>query len=153
MRHLTSLDTLRQKLPLPQMLIKMIESGRWAHPGDDVMLARIPFIRAPLVFLDSKDNMLFESGPLMGPNEIEYEGFSEYRGSVLGLRDLSWIDVEQTIFIICNKWPGDDVGIALDYRTRINSPRVVGGDWHSGKGCIYHEISSSFDAFVELIGL
>lgn len=144
---------MRRKLPLPQTLIEMIETDRWAHPGDDVMLARIPFIRDPLVFLGSKDNMLFESGPLMGPNEIENEMFSEYRGSAIGDRDLPWIDVEQTLFIICNKWPGDDVGVALDYRTGINSPRVIGGDWRSGNNCIYHEISPSFDAFVELIGL
>lgn len=150
--RLKNLDKMRRELPLPTRLIELIDSGRWVHPGDDVMLAKVPFIRDPLVFLGSKDNMLFESGPLMGPEAIEQEMFSEYRGSAVGERDLPWIDVERTLFIICNKWPGDDVGIALDYRTG-NSPRVVGGDWHSGNNCTYHEISPSFDAFVELIGL
>jgi len=150
---LTCLDKLRRELPLPQTLIDMIESGRWVHPGDNVMLARIPFIRDPLVFLNSKDSMLFNSGPLMGPIELESEVFSEYRGSAIPKRALPWIDVEQTLFIACNRWPGDDVGIALDYRTGIDSPRIVGGDWRSGRNCIYHEISPSFDAFVQLLGL
>jgi hypothetical protein len=131
----------------------MIEAGRWVHPGDDVMRARIPFIRDPLVFLSSKEDMLFESGPLMGPEENEQPCFSEYRGSVIDERELPWIDVEKTIFIICNKYPGDDVGIALDCRTGINSPRIVGGDWHSGRKCIYREISPSFDAFAKLLCL
>lgn len=150
--RLKKLNKLRHQLPLPTTLIEMIESGRWVHPGDDVMLAKIPFIRNPLVFLGSKDSMLFESGPLMGPDEIENETFSEYCGSELSERALPWIDVEQTLFIIVNKWPGDDVGIALDYRTG-NSPRVVGGDWISGNRCVYREISPSFDAFVELLRL
>ncbi len=144
---------MQRNLPLPQMLIELIETGRWVHPGDDVMFAKIPFIQDPLNFLGSKDNMVFESGLLMGHNEIEQEVFSEYRGSVIGERGLPWVDVEQSLFIICNKWPGDDIGTALDYRTGLNSPRVIGGDWRSGNKCIYHEISPTFDAFVELVGL
>jgi len=82
------------------------------------------------------------------------ETFSEFRGSAIGERDLPWIDVEQSLFIICNRWPGDDVGIALDYRSGIDMPRVVGGDWHSGNnGVVYREISPTFDAFIQLLGL
>lgn len=147
------LEQQRRELFLPSTLIELIESGRWVHPSDQVMLSKIPFIRDPLVFLGSKENMIFESGPLMSPDEAENKMFSEYRGSVFDKRDLPWIDVEKTLFIICNKWPGDDVGIALDYRTGNESPRVVGGDWHSGEGCIYREISPSFDRFVEYLGL
>ena len=150
---LKNLNTLRRQLPLPALLVEMIETGHWVHPGDEVMLAKVPFIRDPLVFLGSKDDMLFESGPLMGPSEIEQVIFSEYRGSAVGNRDLPWIDVEQTLIIICNKWPGDDVGIALDYRTGLESPRVVGGDWHSGMNYIYHEICPSFEDFVKLLEL
>lgn len=150
--RLKSLKEMRHELPLPQKLVEMIGSGRWVHPGDDVMLTKVPFIRDPLVFLDTKDKMLFESGPLMRPDEIENEMFCEYRGSVVGKRALPWIDVEQTLFVICNKWPGDDVGIALDYRIG-KSPRVVGSDCYSSKNSVYREISPSFDAFVQLLGL
>ncbi len=151
--RLEDLDKLRQKLVLPDTLTDMIKSGRWNHPGDEVLLSCIPFIRDPLVFLNSKESMLFESGPLMGSEVMESEMFSEYRGSVIKQRDLPWVDVEQLIAIICCEYPGDDVMVALDYRTGMNSPRVVGNDWHSRRGCIYHEISPSFDSFVELIGL
>lgn len=150
--RLKKLDELRSKLPLPHLLIELIDTGRWVHPGDDVLRARIPFIQNPLVFLGSKDDMRFDIGPLMEPDEIENETFSEYLGSAVGERTLPWIDVERTLFIICNKWPGDDVGIALDYRTGT-SPRVVAGDWTSGNRCIYHEISPSFEAFFESLGL
>ncbi len=117
------------------------------------MRAKVPFIHEPLVFLSSKDEMVFESGPLMGPFEAEHPLFSEYRGSVIGKRDLPWVDVEQTLFLIVNKWPGDDVGIALDYRPGLHAPRVVGGDWHSSRNCIYREICPTFADFIDLLGL
>lgn len=95
--------------------------------------------------------MDFNSGPLMGPDESEHAYFSEYRGALVGERELPWADVEKLIFIVVNERPGDDVGIALDYRTGIDTPRVIGMDWHSGKNCIYREISQSFEEFVELL--
>ncbi|SFH86646.1 hypothetical protein SAMN05421753_103263 [Planctomicrobium piriforme] len=147
------IETIRRKLPLPAKLQLMMKEGRWKHPGQEVLAAKIPFIRDPLTFLSSIESMLSNSGPLMRPDENENERFSEYRGSRISSRDLPWIDVEQVIFIICNERIGDDVGIALDYRTGINSPRVVGGDWHSRSGLQYREIAPSFDEFVELIGL
>lgn len=147
-----TLHKVRYQLPLPPLLIELIKRGRWVHPGEDVMRSRVPFITDPLVFLDSRAEMLFESSPLMGRSETESETFSQYRGSAVAARGLPWIDIEKTLFVICNKNPGDDVGIALDYRTGLNSPRVIGGDWRSGS-CIYHEICLTFDAFVELLGL
>jgi hypothetical protein len=144
-------NKIQRNLPLPNRLLKLIETGRWINPGDDVMQAKIHFIRDQLLFLGTKDNMLFNSGPLMGEEEIENEVFSEYRGSLIGDRDLPWIDVEKSLIIICNKWPGDDVAIALDYRTNV--PRIIGSDWHSGDNCLYHEISPTFDTFIDMLEL
>jgi hypothetical protein len=149
--ELPDLYTLRDRLVLPPLLLELIEATRWQHPGDNIMQAKIPFIRDPLIFLESKDEMLRESGPLMGPNGIESMLFSEYRGSIVPPRPLPWLDVEKSIFIICNKRPGDDVGIALDYPTGLEKPRVVGGDWHSGSGLVFREISPTFDDFVNLL--
>jgi hypothetical protein len=39
------------------------------------------------------------------------------RGSVTGPSDLPWLDIEQAFNIAVNRRPGDDVAIALDYRT------------------------------------
>ncbi len=62
--------------------------------------------------------------------------FSEYRGSQVAFRDLPWIDVEKTVFIIINGRIGDDAGIALDYRTGIDTPRVIDSDWHTANGLV-----------------
>ena len=150
--RLKNLEKLQRELLLPPLLAELIASGRWTHPGDDVLLKAVPFITDPLVFHHSKKEMLQKSGPLMGPGRIESEGHSEYRGSAIGERDLPWLDVEKSLYIIANKNIGGDVGIVLDYRPEVE-PRVVGGDWHSGHGIIYREISPTFDAFAELIGL
>lgn len=40
--------------------------------------------------------------------------------------ELPWLDVEQAFFIAVNRVPGDDVGLARDYRTDAHDPRVVG---------------------------
>ena len=61
----------RQELPLPPLLKELIALKRWKHPGDDVLKALIPFIREDLVFLETKPVMVSESGPLMGPDEVE----------------------------------------------------------------------------------
>jgi hypothetical protein len=117
-----------RQLPLPGLLLTMLEDGRWKHPGDEVMVVKVPFIGDPLLFLSSIESMLFNSGPLMARNAAEDSRFSEYLGSQVSFRDLPWIDVEKTVFIIMNEPIGDDAGIALDYRIGIDTPRVIGSD-------------------------
>ena len=149
-----SIKSFRQTLKLPALLESMIESGTWRHPGADVLRRAIPFITDPLIILKTFDHMLSESGPLMGKDAIEEERFSEYRGSRVAKRELPWIDVEKTLFIMCNEIAGDDVGIALDYREDLVEPRVIGGDWHSQPGkLVYHTVATSFAEFAMMIGL
>ena len=151
---LPQIESLRRSLKLPPLLESMIASGTWTHPGADVLRRAVPFITDPLIVLKTFDEMLFESGPIIGHDKIEDERFSEYRGSQIGKRDLPWIDVEKTLFIMCNERLGDDVGIALDYRYSSTEPCVVGGDWHSkSRGIIYRLVANSFAEFAEKIGL
>lgn len=89
----------------------------------------------------------------MENDKSEDEFFAEYKGSIHGFRDLPWQDVEQTIFIIINKIPGDDLGIALDYRLDSDNPRVIGGDWQAENRIEYKEVSPTFEAFVHLLGI
>jgi hypothetical protein len=89
----------------------------------------------------------------MGDTNVESELFSEYRGSLLPRRDLPWLVVDRSIFIIVNKRPGDDAGMALDYRTGVDTPSVVGGDWNDGPRLTYREISSTFSEFIELLDI
>jgi hypothetical protein len=85
--------------------------------------------------------------------------FHVVRGSVVGPGDLPWLDVEQAVNIAVNKRPGDDVAIALDYRTDPSDPRVVGSDaWtgHHETGrfqYVWREVAPSFSAFAEALGL
>jgi hypothetical protein len=148
------INVIRGRLPLPPLLKQLLAAGRWKHPGEDALRRIVPFIQDPLCFLTSHRSMLFESGPLMGPNETENALFCEYRGSAMPARDLPWIDVEQTLFVIVNERPGDDVGIALDFRTGKANPRVVAGDWHSKDdgGLIYREVAPTFPDFAWSLG-
>lgn len=148
------IDSLRRSLKLPRLLIDLMKSGRWSHSGMRLLKVCASFIRDPLVVLPTIDSMFGNSGPLMGHEKAEDELFHEYRGSCLPYRPLPWIDVEKTIFIMCNERIGDDCGIALDYRLDFDNPHVIGSDWHSGfKGVQYRHIADSFDDFVSKVGL
>lgn len=149
----TKIDTVRRRLLLPPLLTTMLETECWTHPGDDALRRVAPFIREPLTALSTFDMMLAGSGPLMAPHESENARFSEYRGSRIAPRELPWVDVEKTLFIFCNKFPGDDVGIALDYRPPTGTPRVVGAHWTDDACLRYQAIAESFDEFIRMIGL
>lgn len=149
-----NIETLRRALPLPSSLIALMDVGQWTHPGSEALRSCAPFLHDPLVVLTSIEAMLFNSGPLMGHSQIEDERLHEYRGSVLAHRPLPWIDVEKTIFIMCNERIGDDCGIALDYRTNPEEPHVIGSDWQSGgNGVVYRKIADSFREFAAMVGL
>lgn len=128
---LPDIDTIRRGLPLPPLLVSLMESGRWVHPGADKLRAVAKYIEEPLTILPSLDSMLFNSGPLMSSRETESQMSYEYRGSAVPYRNLPWIDIEKTIFIMCNERIGDDCGIAPDYRTSLSKPRVICSDWHT----------------------
>lgn len=66
--------------------------------------------------------------------------------------DLPWLDVEQAVFILVNRWPGDEQGIALDYRTSRTDPRVVASDWETTHPCLWREVTPTFSAFVQQLG-
>jgi hypothetical protein len=40
-------------LTVPPLLAGLVDSGRWRHPGDDVMRAALPWFEDPVVFLSS----------------------------------------------------------------------------------------------------
>ena len=58
-----------------------------------------------------------------------------------------------------NRRPGDDVAIALDYRTSPSDPRVVGSDaWTSQHETgqiqyVWREVAPAFSVFAEALGL
>jgi hypothetical protein len=150
-------------LALPRLLVSLLDSGRWRHPGDDVLSAVVPWFEDPLVFLHSPDEMhreswfLYEDGS--ADDRRDSALFHVVRGSVAGPGDLPWLDVEQAFNIAVNKRPGDDVAIALDYRTDPSDPRVVGSDvWTSQHQTgrvqyVWRQVAPAFSVFAEALGL
>jgi hypothetical protein len=150
-------------LALPRLLVSLLDSGRWRHPGDDVLRAVVPWFEDPLDFLHSPGEMrresywLYEDGS--ADDRRDSALFHVVRGSVAGPGDLPWLDVEQAFNIAVNRRPGDDVAIALDYRTDPADPRVVGSDaWTSQHETgrvtyVWREVAPAFSVFAGALGL
>ncbi|WP_329536663.1 hypothetical protein OG568_15685 [Streptomyces sp. NBC_01450] len=68
--------------------------------------------------------------------------------------ELPWLDVEQAFFIAVNRVPGDDVGLARDYRTDAHDPRVV-GSYVSMNPLLYEwrVVAPTFSAFAAALDL
>lgn len=141
-------------LPLPALLLRLLESGGWRHPGDVVLGREIPFLQEPVDFLTSIEAMRRESGTQLA-DDPTYAFFHLVRGSTRPAPvELPWLDVELSIFVAVNRELGADIGIALDYRTSRGDPRVVVSDWWSvPHQCCWREAAPTFSAFVMQIGL
>jgi hypothetical protein len=94
-------------------------------------------------------------------NQVDYfadkENWSEFNHVVYGSKsktpvELPWLDVEKALYIAVNREIGGDVGIALDYRTSMENPRVVGSDWRDTKH-FWREVTPTFSEFVKRIGI
>jgi hypothetical protein len=144
-------------LPLPELLVELLQQNRWQHPGDDVIRQLIPYLREPVDFLQSVEKMCFESPGFLADDPIISTKFHLVRGSEKSIPiDLPWLDVERMVFLAVNRIPGDDVGIALDYRADWSDPRVVASNiWNVPKGvyCIWQEVTPTFSHFAMLLGL
>lgn len=115
----------------------------------------IPFLLAPVNFLLHVEAMRFESTGWSADNPQASGYFQEYRGSRDGERDLPWLDAEKSLFIAVSRKIGADLGIALDYRTSIEDPRVVASDWWRDKNelrCNWRQVEAQFTDFVEKMG-
>jgi hypothetical protein len=81
------------------------------------------------------------------------EVFYEKRGSASAEPImLPWLDAEKRVFIAVNRFGGDDIAIALDYRSSGVDPAIVANDWHTRpNGCIWREVAPSLSAFVGML--
>jgi hypothetical protein len=139
-------------LLLPSLLVELFQNQQWRHPGDGVLQLLIPYLREPVDFL-SFEQMQRESAWSVADDPQLSQLFHVVRGlQQNGPVELPWLDVECAVFIAVNRFPGDDIAIALDYRTDPRDPRVVASDWHSlSSGCIWQEVAESFSQFVQLL--
>ncbi|QKW17646.1 hypothetical protein HUT16_05485 [Kitasatospora sp. NA04385] len=151
MEHLTV-----RGLALPAQFVSLLAQGRWRHPGSATIAGVIPWFEDPLVFLGSTAEMERESRSMdMFADDPSYAFFREVRGSALDTPvELPWLDVEQAVLIAVNRMPGDDVALALDYRTDPLDPRVVGSDfWTNPRLCNWRVVAPAFSVFAANLGL
>jgi hypothetical protein len=141
-------------LPMPELLVALIHQGRWVHPGDARLRELIPFLVDPVDFLSTPEAMGRESSGHLADDPRLAAVFYLVRGRQAAEPvDLPWLDADRSFFVAVNRWPGDDVGIALDYRTDSDDPRVVAGDWGTGQACVWREVAPTFSEFVRILGL
>ncbi|MER5431186.1 hypothetical protein [Streptomyces sp. NPDC002588] len=143
-------------LTLPAQLMSLLDQGRWRNPGDAEMARLIPWFESPIDFLTSTDQMERESGSLDTFDDDRYAAFLHVaRGSGQETPvELPWLDVEKAFFIAVNRIVGDDVALALDYRTNPVDPRVVGSDvWTAPVSYKWRIVAPTFSAFVAALGL
>lgn len=144
-------------LVVPDLLVGLLANHRWRHPGDGVLREAMPWFTDPLIFLTSVDHMRRESRSLdsFSDDPASSNLFRVVRGSVLGHPvELPWLDVERAFIVAVNRMPGDDVAIALDYRTNPADPLVVASDfWSDPKRCAWRIVAPTFSVFVSALGL
>jgi hypothetical protein len=117
----------------------------------------MPWFKDPLHFLDSVQAMERESNSLafLTDDEASARLFRQTRGTgQVSPVDLPWLDVDKAFLVAVNERPGDDVAIALDYRTDYTDPRVVASDfWTDPRICSWREVTPTFSALVGAFGL
>jgi hypothetical protein len=141
-------------LPLPPLLASLMAQGRWRHPGDHVIGALIPFLHGPVDFL-SIEGMRRESTGGLADIPRAAAAFHMARGSRSAAPvELPWLDVEQAVVIAVNRVHGDDLAIALDYRTNREDSRVVASLWlpKPGDGCVWFPVAATFREFAQALG-
>jgi len=138
-------------------MLQLMETGEWVHPGDVVLQTIIPELYAPIFdpvdFLATIEAIERNSKIPLG-GEFMMETYKEGLGSKSNVPDLPWVDAEKRLLIAVCGVPGADVGIALDYRTSKNDPRVVsliyGGD---NDGFNWTYVAASFTEFARRCGM
>ncbi|WP_244872186.1 hypothetical protein [Catellatospora sp. TT07R-123] len=134
-----------------------MDDGRWRNPGDDVMRELMPWFEDPLDFLTGIDWMRRENAGLLRLTADPRSAylFRQARGSTaVGPVKLPWLDVEQAVLIAVNRRPGDDVAMALDYRTGSDDPRVVASDfWTDPRQCSWRIVVPAFSRLLDVLNL
>ena len=141
-------------MPMPGLMVALIRDRRWVHPGDAQLRRLIPFLVDPVDFLTTPEQMAATSIARLADDPHSSAIYHLVHGSRLAEAvELPWLDVERSFFVAVNRRSGDDVGIALDFRTNVVDPRVVANDWGTGQCCLWREVAPTFSGFVRLLGV
>ena len=117
----------------------------------------MPWFEDPLHFLPDVQAMARESKSLgsLTDDDLSAQLFRQARGTERSEPvELPWLDVDKALLIAVNERPGDDVAVALDYRTAPADPRVVASDFWTEPGpCSWRQVAPTFSAFVAALDL
>ncbi|MET8146850.1 hypothetical protein ACIBSW_14290 [Actinoplanes sp. NPDC049668] len=108
-----------------------MQNGKWIHPGKQALHDLMPWFEEPLTFMADLRDLRFQNNALdfIADDRSTSGLFRMARGSRSDHPiDLPWLDVDQAVLIAVNEHAGDDVVLALDYRTDSTDPRVVAAD-------------------------
>lgn len=135
-------------LPLPDALTSLLRTGRWLHPGRQALHDLMPWFEEPLMFMPNLHAMRFQNAALdhIADDSSICDLFRMTRGSRSEHPlDLPWLDVGQAVLIAVNEYAGDDVALALDYRTDAADPRVVASDiWTDPRQISWRTVTPTF---------
>jgi len=144
-------------LPLPVLLIEAMASGTWPAQDNTRLRAVMPWFEDPLDLLVDVHEMRRESASLdrRAEDSATADLFRQARGSqAADLVELPWLDADLAVFIGVNRAPGDDVALALDYRTGRDDPSVVASDWWTDPHrCAWRIVAPTFSAFAAALGI
>ncbi|WP_433471691.1 S1 RNA-binding domain-containing protein [Spirillospora sp. CA-142024] len=142
---------------MPVLLIELMASGGWPAQDDTRLRAVMPWFEDPVDLLADVHQIGRESASLdrITDHHATAELFRQARGSqATDLVELPWLDADLAVLIGVNRNPGDDVAIALDYRTGSDDPRVVASDWWTDPHrCAWRVVAPTFSAFAAALGL
>ncbi len=144
-------------LELPSLFHELWNSKQWTQPSDDLIEQLAPWLTGPIEFiLDARGIRSASLGKLADMPSAKR--FREYRGSTSTEKpDLPWLDVDMHVMIAHNRHWGDDLGVAMDYRSSMSDPRVVSSRWVATECKQFDHIewtliSPTFSAFAKSLG-
>jgi len=143
---------LPQHFQIPILLRSLVESGRWKHPGDDLLQRAIPKLVDPVDFCSWLPASTISTDIESSFTPQDCVTFKLYRDGQPE-RILPWLNADKSVFIAVNRIPGDDVAIALDYRDSNDTPIVVASCWADNKYHEWFKVADSFDLFARSLGL
>jgi hypothetical protein len=141
-------------LPLPALLVELLETRRWRSPRDVARLTDIAgFRNARKLDFMKPDGMQRETDALVALIE---QGFAEMYGLIQSNEgdaardDSSRMDARLAV-VLANNW--DEEGLCLDYRSGLNQPRVLAGTWPDETSPMkWRVIAKDFSTFVDRVG-
>lgn len=134
-------------LEVPFQLINLIEKDM-----DLYNLGRIcnffSFINYPVKFFDEVTTIIKLSAYDFFVNEKFWAIKNGLKEEIM----FPFLDIKKSLIIGGNKYPGDDLLIALDYRGNANQPSVVATDFsHAEKHCYWRVIANNIDDLLSMV--